>query len=60
MLHYTGKGVPIALVSLPLRYMHSPVETASLTDIDEEIQLLTELVLSLTGEESFKAVEPTP
>jgi endoglucanase len=56
-IKYTGKGVPIALVSLPLRYMHSPVETASFKDIDEEIKLLTELVMSLTGEESLKPVE---
>jgi endoglucanase len=56
-IRYTGKGVPIALISLPLRYMHSPVETASFKDIDEEIELLSELVVNLTGEESLKPVE---
>lgn len=56
-IKFTGFGVPIALVSLPLRYMHSPVETASLNDIDEEIELLSELIMSLTGEESLKPVE---
>jgi endoglucanase len=56
-IRYTGKGVPIALVSLPLRYMHSPVETASFKDIDEEIELLSELILGLTGEESLNPVE---
>ena len=56
-IKFTGRGVPIALVSLPLRYMHSPVETASLKDIDEEIELLSELIMSLTGEESLKPVE---
>lgn len=54
---FTGRGVPIALVSLPLRYMHSPVETASFKDIDDEITLLSELIMSLTGEESLKPVE---
>ena len=37
-----------ALVSVPLRYMHSPVETASLTDVENTIKLLLELVKSLS------------
>lgn len=56
-IKYTGKGVPITCVSLPTRYMHAPVETVSIKDIDEEIELLVELVASLTGEESLKPVE---
>jgi putative aminopeptidase FrvX len=56
-IRFTGQGVPIALVSLPLRYMHSPVETASLDDIEMEIELLTEFILSLTGNESLKPLE---
>lgn len=56
-IRYTGKGVPIALVSVPTRYMHAPVETVSLKDIDEEIELLVEFIMSLTGEESFKPIE---
>lgn len=52
-MRLTGKGVPVALVSLPLRYMHSPVETASLKDIEQEIDLLVEMLASLTGKESF-------
>lgn len=55
-IKYTGKGVPIALVSLPLRYMHAPVETASFKDMEAEIQLLSELILNLTGEENLKPV----
>lgn len=46
-IKYTGKGVPIALVSLPIRYMHSPVETASFYDIEDEINLLTHFILNL-------------
>ncbi len=56
-IRYTGKGVPIALVSLPLRYMHSPVETGNYNDIREEINLLSEFILHLTGEENLKPVE---
>ena len=36
-----------------LRYMHSPVETASLTDVENTIKLLLELVKSLMPGDSF-------
>ena len=42
-----------ALVSLPLRYMHSPVETAALTDVENTIKLLLELIKSLKPEDTF-------
>lgn len=57
MMRLTGQGVPVALVSLPLRYMHAPIETVSLADIDAEIKLLTEMLGSLTGSESVKPLE---
>src|SRR5699024_8305610 len=56
-MRLTGRGVPVALVSLPLRYMHSPVETASLKDIDEEIELIVTMIAHLTGEESLNPLE---
>lgn len=56
-MRLTGRGVPVALVSLPLRYMHSPVETVSLKDIEDEIQLLTHMIQQLTGKENLKPVE---
>lgn len=56
-IRYTGKGVPVTCVSLPTRYMHAPVETASFKDIDEEIALLSEFIMSLTGKESLSPVE---
>lgn len=56
-MRLTGKGVPVSLVSLPLRYMHSPVETASIKDIDEEIDLLVEMIANLTGKESLNPLD---
>ncbi|HET7615391.1 MAG TPA: M20/M25/M40 family metallo-hydrolase [Bacillales bacterium] len=50
-IRVSGKGVPTALVSLPLRYMHAPVETVSYKDIEDEIALLTDFILNLSGEE---------
>lgn len=46
-------GVPSALVSLPIRCMHSVVETAHWDDIESTIQLLTELVISLQEGDTF-------
>lgn len=33
-------GIPIVLISIPLRYMHSSVEVASFTDLDYCVELL--------------------
>lgn len=47
------EGVPSALVSLPLRSMHSVVETADLGDVEHVIDLMAGFVLSLRAEDSF-------
>jgi endoglucanase len=49
----TRTGVPSALVSLPLRCMHSVVETAHLDDIEATIDLLTHFVRSLSAKDVF-------
>lgn len=46
-------GMATALLSIPNRYMHSPVETISLDDIDSAAELLSQLALSLTGKDDF-------
>jgi tetrahedral aminopeptidase len=38
-------GIPIGVVSLATRYLHSSVETLSLTDVDKTIDLLTEYIV---------------
>lgn len=43
-MHFTGTGVVTALVSLPLRYMHSPSEMCSLSDIENSIELLAQFL----------------
>lgn len=43
-IHFTNEGVPVALVSIPLRYMHSSIETLSLQDVQEIIDLLAQFL----------------
>jgi len=46
-------GVATGLLSIPNRYMHSPVELISLTDAENAAKLLAEWVLSLKSNMSF-------
>lgn len=46
-------GIPSALISLPLRYMHSPVEMAHLNDIADLITLMTESVAQIETMKTF-------
>lgn len=47
-IQLTRAGVATGLVSIPNRYMHSPVEVVHLDDLDRTAQLLAEFCLSLT------------
>jgi putative aminopeptidase FrvX len=52
-VHDARGGVPTGLLSIPLRYMHSPVELCSLADVEAVIQLATAFARRLTRETSF-------
>ena len=53
-MHRTGIGVPFALVSIPLRYMHNPDEVGSLKDIQESIELLAQFLVDCTDDMNLK------
>jgi putative aminopeptidase FrvX len=52
-IFYQQTGIPSALISLPLRYMHSPVETASLKDLENLITLMAETVMAMKEDQEF-------
>lgn len=53
-IFWTRGGIASALISLPNRYMHSPVEVVSLKDLEQIPQLLAGFALSLKKGEQFK------
>jgi len=52
-VHLARGGIPTALVSIPLRYMHSPVELVQLDDVHAAAKLIAAAALSLDAETSF-------
>ena len=46
-IQVTMEGIPTALVEFPIRYMHTPVESVSVKDIQRTGRLLAEFILSL-------------
>jgi putative aminopeptidase FrvX len=49
---YSG-GVASALISLPLRYMHTTVEMVHRDDVENVIKLIYETILKLENNETF-------
>lgn len=47
VIQLTKSGVATGLVSIPLRYMHTPVELVSLKDLENTVKLLKEFILSI-------------
>ena len=47
-------GIPSALVSLPMRYMHSPIEMVDLEDVERCIRLLTAFARSIRPDDAFR------
>jgi endoglucanase len=53
-VHATRTGIPTGLVSVPLRYMHSPVELVSLPDIEVAAELIAAFARRLEPGMSFE------
>ena len=50
---YSGAGVASALISLPLRYMHTTVEMVHRDDVENVIRLIYESLLNIKENDSF-------
>jgi putative aminopeptidase FrvX len=51
---YSNDGVPSALISLPLRYMHTTVEMIHKDDVDNVIRLIYESLLNIKSGQDFR------
>jgi len=54
VIFWTRGGIPCGLISLPNRYMHSPVELVNLRDLEQIPELMAAFALSLKRGEQFK------
>ena len=49
-MQVSAEGIPTALVEFPIRYMHTPVESVSVKDIQRAGRLLAEFIASLEAD----------
>ena len=52
-IHLSRGGIPTGVVSIPLRYMHSPVEMVQLDDVENTAKLIAAFAHKLTADVSF-------
>jgi endoglucanase len=52
-IHLSRSGVPTAVVSIPLRYMHSPVELVELGDVEATIAVIAAMALRLEADQAL-------
>ena len=51
-------GIPLALVSIPLRYMHSSIEVGDWKDIQACIDLIAEFLMRMSADFEFRPLVP--
>jgi putative aminopeptidase FrvX len=54
---YSNSGVASALISIPLRYMHTTVETAAKSDVENVIRLMYNCLLNLKNNQDFNYIK---
>ncbi len=54
---YSNSGVASMLVSMPLRYMHTTVETCAKEDVENVIRLIYEIITNLESGQDFRYIQ---
>jgi len=50
-IQVSREGVPVALIGVPLRYMHTPVETVHVKDVERIGRLMAHFAAELTNDD---------
>jgi putative aminopeptidase FrvX len=54
---YSTGGIPSALISLPLRYMHTTVESVHRDDVDSVIKLIYQTLRNIKANQDFRYIK---
>ena len=54
---YSNEGVASALISIPLKYMHTTVEMCAKDDLEKTIQLIYETVIQVKDGQDFRYIK---
>ena len=54
---YSNEGVSSALISLPLRYMHTTVEMVQKEDVENCIRLIYAAIIRLEAGQDFRTIK---
>lgn len=52
-IQVSGDGIPTALMSIPLKYMHTSVETLDIRDLEATSELIYKFIVGLEGDVSW-------
>ena len=58
VMQTTRAGIATGLVSIPLRYMHTPCEMLALRDVEDAAKLIAEFIARLDRKANFIPSEP--
>ncbi len=56
-IYHANLGVPTILISIPLRYMHSPAELVHFDDVNNSIKLIAQIIVKLEENMNFNPLE---
>jgi putative aminopeptidase FrvX len=54
---YSNAGVASALISLPLKYMHTTVEMVNKSDVEHVIQMMYQFLIQLPNQHDFRYIK---
>ena len=56
-MYNANLGIPTILLSIPLRYMHSPAELVNMKDVENTAKLIAEIICAIDENTNFNPLE---